>query len=66
MKIPISYYLFICASKKMNNNIHEDKIEDLIFDSDWEPDSDDDLDADPGYHYENLEHLTGKLKNAIL
>jgi len=45
--IPISYYVYIHVFEKMNSNIRDDDIEQLIFDSDLEPYSDyDDTDDD--------------------
>ncbi|KAL5239337.1 hypothetical protein ACI65C_006747 [Semiaphis heraclei] len=48
--IPISYYVYIHVSEKMNSNIRDDDIEQLIFDFDLEPYSDyDDTDDDPNF-----------------
>lgn len=48
--IPISYYVYIHVSEKMNSNITDDDIEQLIFDSDLEPYSDyNDTDDDPNF-----------------
>jgi len=57
--IPISYYVYIHVSEKMNSNIRDDDIEQLIFDSDLEPYSDyDDTDDDP--NFEDDQCSTGK------
>jgi len=57
--IPILYYVYIHVSEKMNSNIRDDDIEQLIFDSDLESYIDYD-DTDDDHNFKDDQCSTGK------